>query len=255
MPASRTAQGGIGADAAAGALEDLAELHLHYADPRAQRRGGLGTPSDLRSELRHGDARPRLRNHRHQLSDPFARIAELYIARAEALHGIWEEGPVTVIHGGPDIGNLFYDGARMGFLDWGIVEHGNPLRDVTYFLVLALSVEDRRAHERDLLRHYLEFCSARGRAWAGFDEAWRTHRLLGSYTVVASCQIAAFQESISEHRRTFSDAFLARVEAAVDDLDSLGALRDCGIRFFMHARSFVTRNGGFHPPYWQPEPS
>ena len=222
---------GIGVGAAAGALEDLAELHLRYADPeRRSAEAGwvpppIFDPSYGAALLDHA-----LRNHRHQLSDPFARIAELYVTRAEALHALWEQGPITVIHGDPHLGNLFYDGARVGFLDWGIISTGNPLRDVSYFLVLALSVEDRRAHERDLLRHYLEFCSAHGRSWAGFDEAWRTHRLLGSYCVVASCQAAAFRESISEHRSAYSEAFLARVEAAVEDLDSVGALRECGIR-------------------------
>jgi len=67
-------------------------------------------------------------------------------------------------------------------------------------------------------------------SWAGFDEAWRTHRLHAAYCVVASCQIAAFREPVSERRRVFSEAFLARVEAAVEDLDAIGALRECGIR-------------------------
>ncbi len=131
---------------------------------------------------------------------------------------------------GSHLGNLFDDRGRVGFLDWGILSTGNPLRDVSYFLALALSVENRCAHERDLLGHYLEFCTAHGHSWATFDEAWRTHRVHVAYCVVASCQIAAFPEKMSPARQIFAEAFLARVDAAVEDLDAAGALRECGIR-------------------------
>jgi hypothetical protein len=48
--------------------------------------------------------------------------------------------------------------------------------------------------------------------------------------VVASCQIVAFPEKMSSGRRIFSEAFLARADAAIEDLDAIGALRECGIR-------------------------
>ena len=35
---------------------------------------------------------------------------------------------------------------------------------------------------------------------------------------------------MSPARQIFAEAFLARVDAAVDDLDAFGALRECGIR-------------------------
>jgi hypothetical protein len=222
--------GGVGADAASAALEDLADLHLRFADPE-RRRAEAGwvpppvfDPSYAATLLAHG-----LRNHRDRLSDAFAAIAELYVARSVDLHAVWEQGPATVIHGDPHVGNLFLDRERVGFLDWGLVSVANPLRDASYFIAMALSIDDRRKHERELLRHYLDFCRANGRAWAGFDDAWRTHRLHAAYTVVASCQIAAFPENSSQLRWMFSEAFLARAAAAVEDLDALGALRECGI--------------------------
>ena len=222
---------GVAVDDAATALEDLAELHLRFADAELRREKAawvpppIYDPSYVNALLSHG-----LRHHSERFSKTFAAIASLYAANAAALHSLWEQGPIAVIHGDPHIGNLFDDRGRVGFLDWGLLSTGNPLRDVSYFLAMALSIDDRRANERALLRHYLDVCAARGRAWVGFDEAWRTHRLHAAYCVVAACQVAAFPEKTSRGRRIFADAFLARAEAAIQDLDAAGALRECGIR-------------------------
>ena len=217
---------GVAPAAAAGALEDLARLHRRFEDPDCRRAQAGWVPAPLHDPsygatlLRHG-----LDQHRDRLSRDFAEIAELYIAKADALHALWQEGPTTVIHGDAHIGNLFDDHGRTGFLDWGIVSLGTPLRDVSYFLAMALSIEDRRRHERDLLRHYLDVRAAgAGGAPIDFDEAWRSHRIHAAYTVVACCQIVTFPENVSEGRRIFSEAFLARAEAAIADLGARAAL-------------------------------
>jgi hypothetical protein len=221
---------GVTPDSAAGALGDLAGLHLRFEDPaRREAEAGwvpepLHDPSYAATMLRHG-----LDRHRDRLGSEFAEIAELYIGRADALHALWQEGARTVIHGDPHIGNLFDDHGRTGFLDWGIVSTGTPLRDVSYFLCMALTIDDRRRHERDLIRHYLDARAARGGPAIAFDEAWRAHRIHAAYTVVASCQIVTFPERQSERRRVFADAFLARAEAAVADLEATAALREAGI--------------------------
>ncbi len=217
---------GVAPDAAASALLDLADLHLRFRDPgyRAATAGWVphltGDSTYGKELLRHG-----LTHHRDRLSADFAEIAELYIDRSAELQALWRRGPATVIHGDPHIGNLFDDHGRTGFLDWGIINVSTPLRDVSYFLNMSLSVEDRRRHERDLLRHYLDAWTAGGGAAVSFDEAWLTHRLHAAYTVPACCQIVAFPENVTERRRIFAEAFLARAEAALADLEARAALR------------------------------
>lgn len=221
---------GISPDAAAVALEDLAKLHARFEDP-ARRHGDAGwvepplyDPSYASDMLGHA-----LAHHRARLGEPFAHLAELYIARAGALHDLWMEGPQTVIHGDPHIGNLFDEAGRVGFLDWGILSTGTPLRDVSYFLCMALDVAERRSHERDLWRHYLGARRAAGADEIDFDDAWRAHRVQAAYTVVASCQIATFPERSSASRRIFAESFLARAQAAVEDLESAAALAERGV--------------------------
>jgi Ser/Thr protein kinase RdoA (MazF antagonist) len=168
-------------------------------------------------------------HHRDRLSDAFVAITEVYLNHHDALQELWRRGPQTIIHGDPHIGNLFVDGGRAGFLDWGIVNVNTAMRDVSYFLTMAMSIEDRRAYERDLLRHYLDLRRAAGAAELTFDEAWSAHRLHAAYTVPACCQVVTFPEDASAARRTFADAFLAHSLAALDDLDAVGAVRDAGV--------------------------
>ena len=218
---------GVGADGAATALEGLAEMHARFEDPkrRAAEAGWVVEPvwgSTYGSTmLQFG-----LDHHRDRLSDNFAAIAEAYINDGRRLFELWTTGPKTVIHGDTHIGNLFFEGDTVGFLDWGLIAVNTPMREVSYFLNMAMDIEERRTHEQALLRHYLAARSSYGASPMTFNEAWAAHRLQAAYCVVASCQIVTFPANISVGRTVFSDAFLNRAEAAISDLDALGALRE-----------------------------
>jgi hypothetical protein len=217
---------GIEVDAAAQALEDLAGFHARFEDP-SRRRSEAGwvpapdPPSDYGSlRLKEG-----LEHHRDRLSDAFAEMAELYLEKHDALPAIWHQGPPTVIHGDCHLGNLFDDHGRTGFLDWGLIVVSTALRDVSYLLNLALSIDDRRRSERDLLRHYLDVRKALRAEPISFDEAFKRHRLQASYLAPACCQIVTFPDNATEQRKVFASAFLARAEAAIEDLEARDALR------------------------------
>ena len=94
------------------------------------------------------------------------------------------------------------------------------MRDVSYFLSLGLDIDDRRDHERDLIRHYLDVRDAGGGSAITFDEAWRPHRLLAAYLVPACCQVVTFPADMSEQRACSPRRSSARSEAALADLES-----------------------------------
>lgn len=82
-----------------------------------------------------------------------------------------------VLHGDTHTGNVYLDAEGRGsWFDWEVVQTGNWAQDVAYHLSTVLTVEDRRAHERDLLQHYLDALAAEGAPAPSFDAAWDLYR-------------------------------------------------------------------------------
>ncbi|KAL1879318.1 hypothetical protein Daus18300_001900 [Diaporthe australafricana] len=78
----------------------------------------------------------------------------------------------TIIHGDTHVGNTYLTAeGRPHWLDWSAVHVGSCFHDVAYFMCGALSIEDRRANEGRILRHYLDaLCAAGGPRLDAADE-------------------------------------------------------------------------------------
>jgi aminoglycoside phosphotransferase (APT) family kinase protein len=147
-------------DQAASGVRGLARLHSQYWGDRLTRHPALGwvepfvafdglqyAPLDIARE-RLGDAVP----------------AEIPALSGEELFvDIWGRyiatltGPSsqTLLHGDPHIGNTYVlPDDEAGFLDWQMVRRGNFSLDLGYFLQGALTIEQRRRSERELLEEY-----------------------------------------------------------------------------------------------------
>ena len=124
-----------------------------------------------------------------------------------------------LVHGDPHLGNLFFDAAGAGgFLDWQTVMRGSWAFDLAYFLIMSLSVADRRASERDLIREYLTCLSAEKGLAPRFADAWtayRQHAMWSFLTVL--CPVERQAEEICT-------AHAERVCAALVDLETLPSL-------------------------------
>ncbi len=64
--------------------------------------------------------------------------------------------PYALVHGDYRLDNLLFPSTGPGVkaVDWQVVSVGLPARDVAFFLGTGLSIQDRRAHEKDLLVAY-----------------------------------------------------------------------------------------------------
>ncbi|WP_018636088.1 phosphotransferase [Parafrankia elaeagni] len=98
------------------------------------------------------------------------RLVAAYSALADL---VTTTSPWTIVHGDPHVGNIFLDGeGRPSLLDWQLVQRAPWYIDVGYHIASALTVADRRTHETDLLRHYLDALAAGGIEPPSWDEAW-----------------------------------------------------------------------------------
>jgi hypothetical protein len=109
------------------------------------------------------------------------RVRDRYIA---GLGTSWREDARTIgiVHGDANLTNLVItDGTRPVFLDWQLACTAHWAHDVTLFLVGSLDVNDRRAHEHDLIAAYAQARRARGDELGDGDafDAYRRHMLHG----------------------------------------------------------------------------
>jgi hypothetical protein len=218
---------GVGADEAAGALEDLARFHARFesASARDAVAPWLAAPDPgPGSEATAAVMRMVLDQHGETFPPAYRTICQLYAEHHARFHEMWHAGPQTYVHGDLHIGNVFLDGRRVGFIDWGLSRTSTHLRDVSYFLTMSVDVEARRVDERALLQTYLDSLRSAGGLDIPFEEAWRQHRLQASYTVIATF-LAYTPSYMAGDGVALGDALIARAHAALDDLDVVDAVR------------------------------
>jgi hypothetical protein len=217
---------GVTADDAAGALEELARFHARFQDPgvRSVLAPWLAAPRARRTDSTARLLQTVLEKHRDRLTPAYVAAGELYVEHHDRIDELWNAGPQTYIHGDTHIGNVFLDGRRVGFFDWGLSRVSTPLRDVSYFLTMAVDPGERRQAEEDLLRLYVEALGAAGGPGISFDEAWSVHRVQAGYTVVAT--FLAFMPSYAAgDGQGLGAALRRRSELALEDLEVVDALR------------------------------
>ncbi|CAO5171218.1 Aminoglycoside phosphotransferase [Frankia sp. AiPs1] len=130
--------------------------------------------------------------------------------------------PVTLLHGDAHIGNTYVlPGDQVGFLDWQVAHRGGWCQDVGYFLVGALTVEDRRQHERALIAEYRDALDLPEQARPSIDLAWLRYRASAAYG------LAIWLSTLGTdgwQRHEISLALTERYAAAFADLDTPAAL-------------------------------
>jgi hypothetical protein len=217
---------GVPPDAASRALEELASFHARFSDAgvRTAIAPWLTTPSVQHSSFAAELMRQVLDQHGHEVSPAYVAAGELYVSHYDQLDELWHGGPQTYVHGDTHIGNVFLDGGRVGFHDWGLSRVSTPMRDVSYFLTMSVDPEQRASSERGLLRLYLDALRAAGGPSIDFDAAWLDHRVQAGYTVVAT--FLAFMPSYNTAAgRGLGLALRQRCERALDELEVVEAMR------------------------------
>ncbi|CAN5706608.1 phosphotransferase [soil metagenome] len=133
------------------------------------------------------------------------------------------KSPQTLLHGDPHIGNTYLlpDG-EIGFLDWQVARRGNWSLDLGYFLQGALTVEDRRSSERQLLDEYRNALALPADETPTADEVWLRYRASVAHGLTLWLCTASAGELWQ--RPDIAIALAQRYSAAYDDLQTADAL-------------------------------
>ncbi|MEO0030443.1 MAG: hypothetical protein RIS94_201 [Pseudomonadota bacterium] len=130
--------------------------------------------------------------------------------------------PHTISHGDVHLKNWYVAGnGEMGLGDWQCVSRGHWGRDVCYAISSALTTENRRAWEQDLLRLYLEEMEREGGPRVSFDEAWHHYRQqLTTALVWWTMTLTPGDDLPDMQPRDITLEMVRRLAVAADDVDS-----------------------------------
>lgn len=154
----------------------------------------------------------------------FARRDEIWPATVRSVEA-HNNLPQTLIHCDVHLKNWYIsDSGAMGLSDWQITSIGHWSRDLIYTMTTALSIENRRAWEKDLVEMYLSLMAERGVPREPIDQVWTALRqqlmtALAFWTI--TLRPAEGMPDMQPLRTTRE--FLNRLLVAIDDHDSLAA--------------------------------
>jgi aminoglycoside phosphotransferase (APT) family kinase protein len=150
------------------------------------------------------------------------RAAEVWPATVKSVE-IQNAFAPTLSHGDSHLKNWYVAGnGEMGLSDWQCSARGHWGRDFAYTISTALTVQDRRSWEQDLLRLYLALLAENGGPEVAFHEAWQIYRqqLFGAlawWTVTLSPP----GTMPDMQPRDITIEFINRIATAIDDLEAL----------------------------------
>jgi hypothetical protein len=131
--------------------------------------------------------------------------------------------PLGLVHGDYRLDNLLFGDGTCHVVDWQTVSWGPPMLDASYFLGNGLLVDDRRAHERELVGAYHEALLEHGVSAFSFEACWEEYRRQVFFNLV----MGICASMIVQRTDRGDDMFMASVERAAQqaiDLESVELL-------------------------------
>jgi hypothetical protein len=216
---------GCGVDEARVALRELARVQAPVLGDLALGTADyLNQPNPLNQELLTALLPGFLERYGDRIAPEHAAVCERLVPVCDA----WaaeQRPPLGLVHGDYRLDNLLFGEETCKVVDWQTVAWGPALVDASYFVGGGLSVQDRRAHEEELLRAYHEQLVAQGVQDLSWERCWEEYRRQAFAGIVMT--VAA--SMVVERTDRGDDMFMACLERNAQqilDLDCLSLLPD-----------------------------
>lgn len=126
--------------------------------------------------------------------------------------------PHTLMHFDYRADNLFFeDDGTVVVIDWQSISKGGGAADVAYFLSQNLPVDDRRAHEADLLHAYHDELGAKGVTGYSYEQFFEDYRVGVIYGWIIPVFAVGTLDSSSERAMALWTSVIERAQAAIFD--------------------------------------
>ena len=222
---------GCSVEQAGVAMRSLARLHAPvFADPQLGATPWLNQGSVLTQALVAQLLDGFVERHGERVGEEHLEVCRRFVA---SLDGWAQEQrpPLGLVHGDYRLDNMLFgeQNAPRAFavVDWQTVGWGQVMTDASYFLGGSLTLEDRRAHELQLLHEYHDALQEHGVRGFGWEECWEGYRrqaFLGVLMTVAPAMLVQRTERGDE----MFLVTLARYAQQVLDLEALELLPEPG---------------------------
>ncbi len=148
--------------------------------------------------------------------------------------------PLGLVHGDYRLDNLLFGepGSPRPFtaVDWQTVGWGPVMLDASYFLGGGLTVEDRRAHEEELVRAYHEALGVPGFSW---EQCWEDYRRQSFHGVLMAVAASMLVQRTERGDEMFMTTLARHAQQAID----------------LDAVALLPAEGAGRPPALRPEPA
>lgn len=221
---------GCGIDDSRSVVAELAKLHRAYYPMSRAEAPAWGMTMSATADYWDGAVERGLAVVRAHVTDRLEAWQMDLISDAQRMALAWYNLPIlrgTLTHGDPRVDNILFAADGAVLIDWQITGWRNPMHDVGYFLSGSVSVEDRRAHERDLLDSYAKiFGDEDGYDRDLIEADYRVHLLSGLMTTIAAYGLLPLSPDVDN----LLIALARRNAAAASDWNSLAAISSYGGR-------------------------
>ena len=213
------------------AIHELARLHAPvFADSQLGATPWLNQEMLLNQTLMAQLIEPFIERYGDRIAPEHQAVCRRFIASLDG----WiadRRPPLGLVHGDYRLDNMLFgsDDAARRFVavDWQTVSWGQVMTDVSYFLGGSLPVEDRRAHEEDLVREYHEHLHAHGVRGFSWEDCWEGYRRQSFLGILMTVGPAMLVERTDRGDEMFLVS-LARYAQQVLDLDAMPLLPEPG---------------------------
>ncbi|MXX19322.1 MAG: phosphotransferase [Dehalococcoidia bacterium] len=166
-------------------------------------------------------------NFGHMLTPDLISAVERTWAQMDWVFKRFATPPITVIHGDYRLDNMFFpdrEGDPITVIDFQLMARGRGPYDIAYFASQSLDVEQRRATERELVRHYHDTLVAAGVRDYSFDDCFEDYRLATLWCAVYPIGMGGGLAGDSQRHLDLATEVSRRCFTAIVDLDAVSTL-------------------------------